>query len=224
MMVSVEQIFDLQEQCLQHALPTVMERFTFVKECVELNINRHVYTEVLDELDHEDRERIRWVHTYLNESLSHLIISLKLTLYGAYVESLSILRHALERIACMAAMVEKTNLKPPLTYEIAFKNIKARPEIPRLWGELSTYVVHVGHVEKSLSQRFNLDGKSYPRLVMAIDPEGNRLVMGELARASLYVVRVLTSFYNLKREMVGEAYFQQAESLEDKFSSLNQST
>jgi hypothetical protein len=31
---------------------------------------------------------------------------------------------------------------------------------------------------------------------------------------------VLTSFYNLKREMIGEAYFQQVNSLEDKFSTL----
>ena len=36
MAVSVEQIFHLQEQCLQHALPEVMEQFTFVKECSEL--------------------------------------------------------------------------------------------------------------------------------------------------------------------------------------------
>jgi hypothetical protein len=217
MMFTVEQFFYLQDQCLQRALPGVIDEFIFVKECVELIINRHVYTEVLDELDDEDRERIRGVHTYLNESLSNLIISLKLALYGANVESLSILRNALERMACIAAMVEKTNLKPPLTHKTAFKNIKAKSEIPRLWGELSTYVVHV---EKSMSQRFNLDGKSYPRLGMAIDPEGNRLVMRELTRASLYVVRVLTSFYNLKREIVGEAYFQQAASLEHKFSSL----
>jgi hypothetical protein len=120
-------------------------------------------------------------------------------------------------MACMAAMVENKNLKQPLTHKTAFKNIKARPEIQRLHGELSTYVVHV---EKSMSQLFNLDAKSYPRVGMAIDPEGNRLVMGELVRASLYVVHVLTSFYNLKREMIGEAYFQQVNSLEDKFSTL----
>ena len=55
MKMSVEQIFDLQERCLQHALPTVMERFTFVKECLELVINRHVHDEVINELDDEDR-------------------------------------------------------------------------------------------------------------------------------------------------------------------------
>jgi hypothetical protein len=194
-----------------------MERFTFVKECLELVINRHVHAEVIDELDDEDRERIRWVHTYLNEAISHLIISLKLALYGAHVESLTILRNALERMACMAAMVENTNLKPLLKHETAFKNIKARRDIERLHGELSTYIVHV---ERSMSQRFNLDGKSYPRLGMAIDPEGSRLVMGTLARASLYVIRVLTDFYNLKREIVGEAYFQQVSNLEEQFRSL----
>ena len=63
MMVSIEQIFDLQERCLQHALPMIMEQFTFVKECLEVVINRHVHEEVINELDDEDRERIRGVHT-----------------------------------------------------------------------------------------------------------------------------------------------------------------
>jgi hypothetical protein len=217
MMVSVEQIFDLQERCLQHALPMVMERFTFVKGCIELIANRHIHIEVLDEIDEEDRERIRGVHTYLNESLSHLIISLKLALYGAHVECLSILRNAVERMTNMAAVVENPKLRQPLKYKTAVQKIKARHEIQKLYHDLTTNAVHV---EKSMSQRFNLDGKSYPRLGMAIDSEGNRLVMGELARVSLYIVRVLTSCYDLKREIVGEAYFQQVNRLEDKFGRL----
>jgi hypothetical protein len=113
-------------------------------------------------------------------------------------------------------MVENKKVKQPLNRNIAFQKIVAR-EIQQLHRALSTNAVHV---ETSRSQRFNLDGKSYPRVGMAIDPEGTKAVMGELARASLYVVRVLTNFYNLKRDMVGEAYFQQVNSLEDKFSRL----
>jgi putative zinc finger/helix-turn-helix YgiT family protein len=214
---SVEQVFHLQEQCLQHTLPLVMEQFTFVKSCIELIVNRHLSTEVLNELDEQDRERIRGVHTYLNETLSHLIISLKLALYGAHVESLSILRNALERMTNMAAMVENQKLKHPLKYKTAVQKIKAREEIQKLYDALSKSAVHV---EKSISQRFDLGSKSYPRLGMAIDSEETSRVMRELMKASLYVVRVLTSFYNLKRDIVGEAYFQQAKSLEDKFSSL----
>ena len=63
-------------------------------------------------------ERIRGVHTYLNEALSHLIISVKLTLYGALVEALTIRRNALERMACMALMVENKKLKQPLNRTI----------------------------------------------------------------------------------------------------------
>ena len=56
---------------------------------------------------------------------------------------------------------------------------------------------------------------------MAIDPEGTRVVMGELARDAIFTSwRVLASFYNLKREMVGEAYFQQVNRLEDTFRRL----
>jgi hypothetical protein len=215
--IQVEQIFQQQELCLQHTLPMVIERFTFVKECLELVINQHVHEEVINELDDEDRERIRGVHTYLNEALSHLIISLKLALYGARVESCTILRNALERMAAMAAMVENENLKPPINHKTAFRMIKARREIQRLHGELSTYFVHV---ERSMSQRFTLNGKSYPAVGSAIDHEGTRDVLRLLMTASLYVVRALTDFYNLKREMVDEAYFQQAQSLEDKYSHI----
>jgi hypothetical protein len=83
MMISIEQIFDLQERCLQHALPMIMEQFTFVKECLEVVINRHVHEEVINELDDEDRERIRGVHTYLNEAISHLIISVAYLVWGS---------------------------------------------------------------------------------------------------------------------------------------------
>jgi len=217
MVVSVEQVFHLQEKCLQHALPLVREQFTFVKGCIELIVNRHLHTEVLDQLDDQDRERIRGVHTYLNEALSHLIISLKLALYGAHVECLSILRNALERMANMAAIVENQKLQQPLKYKTAVQKIKAGNEIKKLHSGLSRIAVHV---EMSMSQRFDLDGQSYPRLGMAIDSEGNNLVMRELTKATLYVVRVLTSFYNLKQDIVGEAYFQQVKSLEDEFSRL----
>jgi len=71
-----------------------------------------------------------------------------------------------------------------------------------------------------MSQRFTLNGKSYPAVGSAIDHEGTRDVLRLLMTASLYVVRALTDFYNLKREMVDEAYFQQAQSLEDKYSHI----
>jgi hypothetical protein len=217
MKVSIEQIFDLQELCLHHALPMVMEEFTFIKRCIELILNHRVRQEVIDELDDDDRERIRAVNTYLNESLSHLMISLKLALYGANIESLSILRNAYERMTNMAAVVENQNIQHQLKYKTAVQKIKARKEIQKLHYDLSTIAVHV---EKSMSQRFTLDGKSYPAIGMAIDHDRTRHVMRELMNASLYVVRVLTSFYNLKREMVGEAYFQQVQSLEEQYNSI----
>lgn len=82
------------------------------------------------------------------------------------------------------------------------------------YDDLSTIAVHV---EKSMSQRFTLDGKSHPAIGVAIDPDRTRRVMRELMNASLYIVRVLTSLYNLKREMVGEIYFQQVQSLEEQY-------
>lgn len=219
--IQVEYIFQLQELCLQHTLPVVMEEFTFIKGCIELILNHRVHQEVIDELDEDDRERIRAVNTYLNESLSHLMISLKLALYGANVESLSILRNASERMTNMAAVVENQNIPHQLKYKTAIQKIKAREEIQKLHRELSTIAIHV---EKSMSQRFTLDGKSYPAIGVAIDLDTTRLVMRKLMNASLYVVRVLTNFYRYKREMVGEAYFQQFQSLEEQYDAYARSS
>jgi hypothetical protein len=177
MVISVDQIFQLQEHCLQHALPVVTEEFTFVKGCIELIANRHVNIKVINQLDDDDQERIRGVHTYLNEALSHLIISLKLALYGAHVESLSILRNAYERMVNMAAIVENQGRPRPLKYKSAVQKIKARSEIQALYHDLSTSAVHV---EKSMSQRFTLNGKSYPAMGLAIDPDMTRRVMRSL--------------------------------------------
>ena len=41
---------------------------------------------------------------------------------------------------------------------------------------------------------------------------------------SLYVVRVLTNFYRYKQEMVGEAYFQQVQSLEEQYDAYARSS
>jgi hypothetical protein len=66
-----------------------------------------------------------------------------------------------------------------------------------------------------MSQPFNLDGKSYPRLGMAIDSEESS--RRESRRVSLYIVRV-TSFTISSGDRW--AYFQQVNSLEDKFGRL----
>lgn len=217
MVVSVEQIFLLQERCLQHAKLSVIDQFNFSKDCIELIINRKLHPAILENLDSKDKERICGIHTYLNDAVSHLLISLKLALYGAHVESRSILRNALERMANMAAMVEYKKLTFPLNRHTSFQKIQAKKEIKKLYTYLSRKIVHA---ETSVYQYFDLDGKSYPRLGLAIDPAGTGLVMQEIAKSCLYIVRVLTSFYSLKPETVGEVYFQQVRSLEEKFTRL----
>jgi len=49
--LTVEQIFVLQDRCLGYSRPLVEDRFVFVKECIELIINRHIDEEVLTKND-----------------------------------------------------------------------------------------------------------------------------------------------------------------------------
>jgi hypothetical protein len=77
----------------------------------------------------------------------------------------------------MAAIVENRGRPRPLKYKAAVQKIKARSEIQKLYNALSTSAVHV---EKSMSQRFTLNGKSYPAMGLAIDPDMTRRVMRSL--------------------------------------------
>ncbi len=212
--LTVERIFLLQEKCLEHALlPLVADRFTFIKSCIELIINRHVYAEILTKAD---KKKLSVIHALLSDHTSNLIVSLKLALYGACVESLSLLRIALESITVMAWRIEKGKFHEDVSFNKARQQIRARTEIKELYTRLSKEIIHLDGGTRRF-QRFKLHGKTYPVIGMSIDPDSTKLVLGELARATLYVVRVLSDFYNTKREVVGEDYFGRVSELEQRY-------
>lgn len=214
--LSVERIFFLQERCLEHVLPLIADRFAFIKSCIELIINRHIYMEVLTE---GDKKKLRVIHTLLNDAISNLIVSLKLALYGACVESLSLLRIALESITVMAWKIETGKFHEDVSFNKAKQQIRARTEIGELYNRLSNQIIHLDGGTRRF-RRFKMNGVTYPRIGMAIDPDGTKLVLGELVRATLYVVRVLSDFCKTKREVVGEEYFGKVSDLEQKYSLL----
>ena len=220
--ITVKRIFFLQERCLEHMLPLVADRFDFIQECIELIINRNINEESLTE---GDKEKLSIIHTFLNDAVSNLIVSLKLALYGTYIESLSLLRIALEPITVMTYKIEKRKFNENVNFNKAKQGIRARTEIQKLYDDLSNQIVHLDD-ETRRFRRFKLDGKTYPTIGMAIDLDRTKLVLGKLAPAALYLVRVLSDCYNTntKREVVGEEYFGKVKDLEKAYRLLSKDT
>ncbi len=202
-------------------LPSVVDRFNFITACIELIINRNINEESLTE---GDKEKLRIIHALLNDAVSNLIVSLKLALYGAAIESLSLLRIALEPMTVMAWKIETGKFHEDANYNKAKQNIKARPEIEKLYNHLSTQIVHLKKGGTREFQCFKLNGETYPTIGMAIDPDSTKLVIGKLVPAALYLVRVLSDCYNTKREVVGEEYFGKVKDLEQKYTLLSRGT
>ena len=214
--ITIEKIFFLQEKCFKHMLPLVEERFSFIKECIELLINRHIDEECLTE---EDQINIDITHSFLGNTVSNLIVCIKLSLYGACVESLSLLRVSVETMTIMAWKIEKGNFSEDVSFNKARQQIKAKDDIKELYDYLSDKFVHLNNRTEKF-QRFNINGKLYPRIGMAIDKDGTNIVLGILLRAALYLVRILTDFYNSKSEIVGKNYFIKVGDLEQKYALL----
>ena len=214
--ITVKRIFFLQERCLERMLPLVADRFDFIKGCIELIINRDINEESLTE---GDKKKLRIIHTFLNDAVSNLIVSLKLALYGTSIESLSLLRVALEPITVMTWKIETGKFNENVSFNKAKQQIQARTEIKELYDHLSNQIVHLDGGTRGFRQ-FELNGETYPRIGMAIDLDGTKLVLGKLAPAALYLVRVLSDFYNTKREVVGEEYFGKVKDLEQKYNLL----
>ncbi|MFZ3066338.1 MAG: hypothetical protein WA277_13775 [Nitrospirota bacterium] len=217
--ITIENIFDLQEKCLNRAVLQLEDRYSFIKECIEFLINRHIYEEHLTE---EDREKINIIHSLLNDAVSNLIVCCKSALYGACIESLSLLRVSLETITIMTWKIEKGEFAETVSFNTAKQQIKAKEDIHKLYGYLSDKIVHINN-RSDKYRYFEINGETYPRIGMAIDPDGTKIVLGELMRAILYLVRILSDFYNSKREVVGEEYFKKKDALEQKYSEFQNS-
>src|SRR3990167_8005875 len=86
----IEHILNLQEKIVPYNKGLFQERYLFIKDCLELIINRYVDTEQIDKVNKKEESLL--VHSFLNNAMSSLLVSTKLLCYGVPGDSLACLR------------------------------------------------------------------------------------------------------------------------------------
>ena len=221
--LSLEKIFDLQDKALQRALTAHQSEWEFIKDCIELIINRKFLEENLIDIDKEKLESVRAI---LNDALSTLINSFKIALYGCHSDSMTLLRPVIEELTVMNYVVQeglfdtasyelKGNLKN-LKFENIVDRVKDGKIIKELHGRISNLATH-GTASRIRSNLYDLNGKILPKVGVAIDPERTKRCLHEIMRASLYMVRILADFYGTKREIISGDFFITVSRLETIF-------
>lgn len=223
--VRLEEIFDLQDHVLERSVQTFQTEWQFVKDCIELIINRKITESGIQE---SDKLAFSVVHTFLNDALSTLINSLRLALYGCFSDSLNLLRVVVEELAILKYILVN-NCYQTADYELEkglnrlkYKNIIKEldePVIEKLWGEISELASH-GTAPRLKNNRFNLNGRSLPTVGTALDSERTKICMQQVLKATIYMIRLLNDFYSKREAAIDNAFFSRVKELNDKFSSF----
>lgn len=221
--VNLEKIFDLQDKALQRALTSHQAEWEFIKDCIELVINRRFFEEHITD---SDKKKLESIHALLNDALSTLINSLKIALYGCYSDSMILLRPIIEELTIMNYVVQEGSFDI-VSYELKgslnrlkFENIvglvKDGKIIKELYGRISNLAAH-GTTSRIRSNRYDLNGRILPTVGVAIDSGRTKRCLHEIMRASLYMTRILADFYGTKKEIISKDFFLTVGMLETRF-------
>lgn len=224
--ISLDEILDCQDKSMQRAIQEHQKEWAFVKDCIELVINRRIIKEHIVE---NDEIKLEVVHTFLNDALSTLINSLKIALYGCFSDSMTLLRPTLEELTIMNYIVSKGSFDTAnyeldrsfkkLEFETIVKSVKDGQTIKNLWGRISALAAH-GTASRIRNNRFDINGRNLPTVGVSLDPERKERCLHEIMNVSLYMIRILTDFYGTKKEIISEDFFSKSSELEKRFKCL----
>jgi len=226
--LNIERLFELQEQVAFYNTNKFLDRYLFIKDCLELIINRYVDTDKIDKTNKKEESLL--VHSFLNNALSSLIVSTKLLCYGVPGDSLACLRVCWEALVCIEYMVEfdaykqiqervfKEKKAP--NYIWCAKQLKKKDKIDRLkhWGYFSETGSHL-LIERLKLGHFHLDGKKLPRMGQSILSEVEAFnFSNQLILIAMYMVNVFYDFYSKNvRDALPEEFYKQVEDLKNRY-------
>ena len=220
--ISLDKIFGLQDQVFDRIRHEYSDRYKFAADCIELVINTRV-TE--GKLPSEIGQALRVVQSYQNDAFSALICSLKLCLYGCIADSSMLLRIAVEDLAMMSYVVNTNSYRAAahrpkrLKFGTIVKKIPSGKEIAALHGRLSDSACHTTPTRLK-NNHFKIGGEWLPRPGVAYDPEGSRKTLGEIDRASLYMLRILRLFYSQNPTLVSDEFLTKVDKMNCKIDDL----
>ena len=149
---------------------------SFLSETIRLNLH------FLGSQRFESAEKATAIRTLAVDSISHLVVAVRVGLWGAIPQSIGVLRSALEGASVLASVVfyeryqtaiaEINKKLDQIQFKAALRSLgPLGDDIERLWGRMSDFGAHAS-AKRIRHTTYIFEGDEYDRLGAAIDPEG----------------------------------------------------
>jgi hypothetical protein len=200
--VGLARLFEHQDQALSHNRQK-SERLR--KACAILDRSIRLNLSILGSMRFE-AEKQTAIRLLAVDTISHVIISARIGLWGALPESLSVLRGGIESCAQLAYVISerlyrtaileiKSKRLNRLEYKTACAALGTEAEgFQRRWEQISNLASHA--TSRRLQQsEYKIGGEPYDRLGFAEDPTNAEITTGECAELSQMGSVSLTSAF-----------------------------
>lgn len=213
-------IFELQEEFLQKYIAAFPERYNFISECIDLMYSLEVPEDVWNSIPVEHRTVFNYFH---GDAASTLISAIRLCLHGCETDSLALMRVLIETITILHYVIEKSlyielyselmekapkgkGFSKRFSYETAIRELDVQDNRERFRGQMSSLGSHASPGRIGMS-RFTVDGHDNVKFGVSTAESKVRIVLGELASISLYLIRVIDMF--IKESKYADSSFHQ---------------
>jgi len=228
------QVFKLQEEILQKYIAEFPERYNFISDCVDLMYSLEAPENIWDSIPVEHRTVFNYFH---GDAVSTLISAIRLCLHGCETDSLALMRVLIETITILHYVIEKNlydelyselmkrapkgkGFSKKFSYETAIRGLDVQDNRERLRGQMSSLGSHASPGRIGMS-RYKVDGYDNVKFGMSITVPKVRVVLGELASISLYLIRVIDKFFE-KSKYIDSSFHKRRLALETRYESLHE--
>ena len=230
----LSQVFRLQEEILQKYIAELPDRYNFISDCVDLMYSLEVPENIWGSIPVEHRTVFNYFH---GDAVSTLISAIRLCLHGCETDSLALMRVLIETITILHYVIEKNlydelyselikrapkgkGFSKKFSYETAIRELDVQDNRERLRGQTSSLGSHASPGRIGMS-RYNVDGYDNVKFGISIDMSKVRIVLGELASISLYLIRVIDKFFE-KSKYIDSSFHAKRLLLEEEYKRLEE--
>lgn len=193
----------------------IIERFSFSVNCLNWTF---------DSLSVESNN-LNIVRPIFADSLSSILASINVGLWGLNVDSLHLLRPVLELLAIADYIIENNKFdeyklskkslnKNKLDFDYLRSKKMVDKDLEKIYNKICNHASHAT-LQRIKNNKFEMDGRIYNKVGCAYNPKEIQLLFEEISRISLYLTRVILPF--LEKESI---LYSEQKKLESAFKKL----